>query len=153
MKKSIFSIALFGILALVSCKKDEDSGGGSSFTAKVNGETYKADGLLAYATSFGDYTNVYGVADASGTGETMYFSIPTDASKGTYQFDADYPAYYVDADGNAFATVWGGGSGSVTITDIDADHVEGSFSFKAFDAATEAEEKAVTDGKFNVEFR
>jgi hypothetical protein len=153
MKKSILSIALFGILALVSCKKDEDSDSGNSFTAKVNGETYEAEELLAYATSFGDYTNVYGVADASGTGETMYFAVPTGATKGTYQFDADYPAYYVDADGNAFATVWGGGSGSVTITEIDADHVEGSFNFKAFDAATEAEETNVTDGKFNVEFR
>jgi Family of unknown function (DUF6252) len=153
MKKSIFSIILFGILALVSCKKDEDSGGGNSFTAKVNGENYEAKGLLAYATSFGDYTNVYGVADATGTGETMYFAIPNGATKGTYQFDADFPAYYVDADGNAFATAWGGGSGSVTITEFDADHVEGTFQFNAFDAVTEAEEKAVTDGKFNVEFR
>lgn len=152
MKKSILSIVLFSILALVSCKKDEDSGG-SSFTAKVNGENYEAKGLLAYATSFSDYTNIYGVADASGTGETMYIAIPTDATKGTYQLDADYPAYYVDADGNAFATVWGDGSGSVTITEIDADHVEGTFNFKAYDAATETVEKAVTDGKFNVEFR
>jgi hypothetical protein len=152
MKKSILSIVLLGILAFVSCKKDEDKGG-NSFTAKINGETYEAEGLLAYATSFGDYTNVYGVADASGTGETMYFAIPTDAAKGTYQINADYPAYYVDADGNAFATVWGGGSGSVTITELDADHVEGTFQFTAFDAATEAVEKDVTDGKFDVEFR
>ncbi len=152
MKKSILFVALFGLLSITSCKKDEDNGG-SSFTAKINGENYEAKGLLAYATDFSDYHSVYGVKDVSGTGETMYFSFPLDATKGTYPFDADYPAYYVDADGNAYATAWGGGSGSVTITEIDADHVEGTFQFKAFDAATEAVEKAVTEGKFDVEFR
>ena len=152
MKNSIFFFLLLGLLVTTSCKKDEDKSG-SSFSAKINGESYEAEGLLAYATSFCDYFNVYGVADASGTGEVMYFSIPTGATKGTYQFDADYPAYYVDADDNAFATVWGGGSGSVTITEIDADHVEGTFQFTAFDAATETVEIVVTGGKFNVEFR
>ena len=63
------------------------------------------------------------------------------------------PASATFTDGNAFATAWGGGSGSVTITELDADHVEGTFNFKAFDAATETVEKDMTDGKFNVEFR
>ncbi len=152
MKKSILSIVLFSILALVSCKKD-NGGGGNSFFAKINGETFEVDGFYAYAADFDDHFNIYGVKD-EGQGETIYVAVPTGTAKGTYAFDADnFYAYYTDPDGGAFSTVWGGGSGSVTISEIDADHVEGTFQFNAFDAATEAVEKAVTEGKFNVEFR
>lgn len=153
MKKSILVFLALAILSTSACKKDNNGdSGGSSFSAKLDGAAYEADGLWAYATDFSDRYTIYGLED-DGKGATMYLSIPLNATEGTYPLKSEYPAYYVDANGNTFSTVWSDGLGSVTITEIDADHVEGTFEFTAYDAVNAALAVVVTAGEFDVEFR
>ena len=152
MKKLLFPVlAMLVLFTIASCKKDGNSG--PFFKFKINGEEREASGLLAYGTYFSDYFVVYGVLNQT-TSETCYFSLPEGVTAGTYQLnDGDHTGYYVDGESKAYSTLWGAGSGSVTIEEIDATHIKGSFKFDAYDSDTETVKKAITEGTFDVEFR
>jgi hypothetical protein len=153
---SSFSIVASGLLlaALFSfsaCKKD--GAGDSFFRFKVDGASFEAEGLLAYAVDFSDEVSFYGVQDQNGT-QSCYINVPADSKPGTYALGAgDYDAYYIDGADASFSTNWGPSEGTVTIEEIDAKHARGTFQFTAYDSATESVKKTITDGKFDVEFR
>ena len=144
--------ALFLLSTAISCKKDANSSG-TFFEFKVNGRDFKASGLLAYATNFSDDFAIYGIEDQNSK-EVCYISLPKGIAAGTHALnDGDHSGYYVDADNQAFSTNWGASSGSVTIEEIDASHVKGTFQFIAYDSDTESIKKTLSEGKFNVDFR
>ncbi|MBL7827225.1 MAG: hypothetical protein JNJ57_11375 [Saprospiraceae bacterium] len=150
MKKITFYL-LFLCLIAISCNKDSD--GGNYFRFKINGEEREASGLLAYATRFSDFLTIYGVFDANGN-ETSYISLPLNITEGDHQLnDGEHIAYYVDANDVAYSTLWGSGSGTVTIESISEKSVKGTFSFNVYDSDTETVKKTVTEGEFNVDFR
>ncbi len=150
------SILLTTILLLLlvapSCKKDSDKDS-TFFRFKVDGKGYEASGLLAYATNFSNNFTIYGIKDHNST-ETAYISLPLGSTAGTYTLgDSDHSAYYIDAVDVTYSTFWGASSGTVTIDEIDASHVKGSFQFTVYDSDTELVKKTITEGEFNVAFR
>jgi hypothetical protein len=152
MKQFLFFIlALSVAYTFSSCKKDDADD--SFFKCKINEAPYEVEGILAYAVDFSGSYTIYGVKDNSGT-ESCYINIPKTATTGTHAFDGtDYYALYSDAAGVGFSTRLGSGNGSVTIEEIDAKHVKGTFQFTAYDSNTETLKKTVTDGRFDVFFR
>ncbi|MBC7777387.1 MAG: hypothetical protein H7246_18280 [Phycisphaerae bacterium] len=146
-------IALFLLATVFSaCKKDGDKDS-TFFRFKVNGTDYEATGLLAYGTYFSNYFVIYGIKDQN-SNETCYISLPEGITVGTHALDDnDHSAYYIDAADVAYSTFWGTSSGSVTIEEIDASHVKGTFQFTAYDSGTETIKKTITEGEFNVAFR
>jgi DNA-binding beta-propeller fold protein YncE len=156
MKTSIRILLLLGLFAFAaaSCNKDDgNDDDGPYFKAKIDGAAYDAEGTLAYAVDFDDYLNIYGVKDQSAV-EACYISVPKGTTPGTYTFDLNnHFAYYTDASATGYSSRWGQGNGSVTIEEIDATHVKGTFQFTVFDGATETVKKTFTEGSFDVEFR
>ncbi len=153
---SLKATSLLTIIALLftisSCKKDSDKDG-TYFRCRIDGGSYEASGLLAYGTYFSDYFVIYGVK-SQGSSETCYISLPEGIGVGTHSLDdADHIGYYVDGANIAYSTNWGASSGTVTIEEIDASHVKGSFQFRAYDSDTETIKKTISEGEFNVEFR
>jgi hypothetical protein len=148
---------LFGALFLLAtvfsaCKKDNNTDS-TYFRFKVNGASFEATGLLAYAVDFTDEFTLYDVKDQSGK-ETCYINILATTTPGTYNLGGgDYSGYYINDADVAFSTNWGASEGTVTIEEIDASHVKGTFQFMAFDADTETIKKTITEGEFNVAFR
>jgi len=150
------SVLLTAILLLLlvtpSCKKDNDKDS-TFFRFKVDGKDYEATGILAYATKFTDDFTIYGIQNQNST-ETAYISLPLGSPVGTYTLGTiDHSAYYIDASNVTFSTFWGASSGSVTIEEIDASHVKGTFQCTVFDSDTELVKKTITEGEFNVDFR
>ncbi|GEM_PF-2584445 len=154
MKNTSIFLAAILLLSVVatSCKKDNDKDS-TFFRFKVNGTDYEATGLLAYATNFSDHFTIYGIKDQSST-ETSFISLPLGSPAGVYTLgDSDHSAYYIDASNVTYSTNWGASNGTVTIEEIDASHVKGTFQFTAFDSGTETVKKTITEGAFNVAFR
>jgi hypothetical protein len=146
---------LLPALFFVSCKKDATSTptvASSSFQCKVDGKDYKVEGTLAYGFNFDTEFGVYGLT-GDGNQETCFITIPGGTAKGTYAFDTKFRGNFTDIAKVDYSTLWGSGSGSVTIEAIDAKHVAGTFYFTAYDGNTATVKKAITEGKFNVLFR
>ena len=153
MKNILFPLTVMLLLvSVISCKKD-DNKDSTFFRFKIDGADYEATGLLAYATNFSDYFVIYGVK-TQGSTETCYISLPQGIGTGTHNLDdSDHSGYYVDGSSKAFSTNWGASTGTITIDEIDAAHVKGSFQFTAYDSDTETVKRTITEGQFNVEFR
>ena len=144
--------ALLLLLLTPSCKKGNDKDN-SFFRFKVDGAAFEAEDLLAYAVDFTDDYTLYGV-NSQNSSETCYINILATTKPGTYTLGAgDYTAYYIDAANKTFSTNWGASDGTVTIEEIDASHVKGTFQFTAYDSDTETVKKTITGGEFNVTFR
>jgi len=157
MKKQSFLFLLLAITcAFTACKKDDnkvvETPGQSYFNYKVDGKEYKVSGILAYGTTFTDSYGIYGLS-GDGNQETCFISIPNGVGVGTHPFDTYTRGNFTDLAKVDYSSLWGAGSGSVTIDKIDAAHAEGSFQFTAYDSATELKKKTITEGKFNVLFR
>lgn len=148
----LFAALFLFVTVFAACKKDNDKDS-TFFRFKVDGKDYEASGLLAYATNFSDAFTIYGIKDQGST-ETAYISLPLGSPAGTYTLgDSDHSAYYIDGSNVTYSTFWGASSGTVTIEEIDASHVKGTFQFTVFDSDTELVKKTITEGQFNVAFR
>lgn len=152
MKNSIFSLSvLFVLLSFFSCNK-EDNTPANFFSCKVDGEMFEVTALIdanAYRSS--DYIEISGDRSGLISLNAIYLYIPLNATKGTYVFGPNhYAEMFVGF--SAYATYYGMGSGSITIEDINASFVKGTFQFIAYDSNTETTKKTVTEGKFRVEF-
>ena len=151
--KILLAVIWLLALTITSCKKDGNPDADSSyFKCKVDGKEYNVEGILAYGVHFGDENGIYGLT-GNGDQETCFFIIPLDATKGTYTFDTNNRGNFTDINKIDYSSLWGQGSGSVTIEEIDAVHAKGTFQFTAWDGDTETKTKTITDGKFNVAFR
>jgi hypothetical protein len=152
------TIALVCALAFAACKKEQNAAPNaatSSFLCKVDGADYKVTGTLAYGFNFGDSFGIYGLT-GSGNQETCFISLPAGTGKGTYTLNtttSNMRGNFTDLAQKDYSTLWGQGTGTVTITEIDATHVKGSFSFTAYDGDKGVTKKTITEGAFNVAFR
>ena len=152
--KNVLLLLFTLMLVVPSCKKGNDSDG--SFSCKIDGTNFEVEGLGAYAVDFSTHFTIYGVSDINGNSsvDLMYLSLPLGSGPGTYTLDSsDKNGYYIDGTGNTYATLWGQGTGTITIDEIDASHVKGSFGFTPYNSDDETKKKAITDGQFDVLFR
>lgn len=150
MKNTIF-ILLSLLVFTSSCKKDSDTDD-KTFYCKVDGNAFEAKGLLAYAVNFSTSFTIYGVQGTS-VQETCHMTFPAGTGVGTYTFDDNIAGYYTDVNQVFYGTVWSDGIGTVTIEEIDAAHVKGTFEYTAYESANGVAKKEITNGKFNVNFR
>jgi hypothetical protein len=154
----ITTLALVCALAFAACKKEQNTvttAATSTFLCKVDGADYKVTGTLAYGFNFGDSFGIYGLT-GNGNQETCFITLPTGTGKGTYTFNTNTSAMrgnFTDLAQKDYSTLWGQGTGTVTITELDAVHVKGTFAFTAYDGDTGVTKKTITDGAFNVAFR
>lgn len=152
--KKVLLLLLVLMLVAPSCKKGDD--GGSSFSCKIDGTSFEVEGLGAYATEFSSQFTIYGVSDINGNSSVnlMYMSLPLNSTPGTYKMDSsDRTGYYIDAAAGTYSTLWGQGTGTITIDEIDDTHVKGSFEFTPYNSDDETKKKTITGGKFDVLFR
>jgi hypothetical protein len=159
--KKLFAIAVLGSVMLVSCKKSSSGSGGigtGTIQASIGGTTHNFT-TGAQATSLGTGTLI--ITGLEGTSNS--FSIELDGNNaittGTYTASTNTVASlnYVQGlsggitysnDGNPSDPI------SVIVTSISATNIQGTFTGSVFlNGDSNAAEKTVTAGKFNVAIR
>jgi hypothetical protein len=159
MKKRLIKTALFAFLALAvsGCSEDDSTGGNNGPFA---GEVEATVGDKMFATSekvwasFTDGTfNILAIDDA--TGETINITV-YHASEGTFELGPNSDgnsAIYIEAGvDKSFSSAMEGGSGEITITELDSENktVSGTFSFTGIYESAEngTEMVKITNGTF-----
>jgi hypothetical protein len=114
-------------------------------TASVGGSPWSAETFDA--TNQSSYTTI----SASASGSEIGITFPSVSAPTTLQFrSAGATAIYSNGV-NIYSTDGNNNAGTLTISEVDATHIAGSFSFTA--AETQSSELLrVTSGKFNVVF-
>jgi len=164
------TIKLFGKLTIaaltllfISCSGDDNGGGGSSsggfVKAKVDGANFSSTSQFV-VTVLGEGNLVLQGALANGTSIAInVFAFDGTLETGTYNvgFSNNSEQYTGSLSYNVFsgttATVYSSlgcdnGTGTVEITAIDADKVEGTFSFDGREIEACSSTKSVTNGTF-----
>jgi len=139
-------------LGLAACG-DEDTGPGEggSLTASIDGEAFTAS-LSVQATYGNDLLVIGGV---NGSQQQIMLSLPGITSTGTVNLGAgNLGVAQVILGTQAWTTSLVGGTGSVTVTSLDANGAKGTFTFTGIAAPNTGATgtKAVTNGSFDVKF-
>ncbi len=162
MKQLTLAFLMMGVLAVAGCGGDDDNptnpaggggggGGGDAVTAALNGESWAGTVFTAVNNS-----GIVGVGATNlGSGWTVGIGW-VGAASGTYSVGDTSPVVCtVQAlDGTTWQAADVMGSGTITVTALDADHVAGTFSFTASrtTGTTDPVTMTVTNGAFNVDF-
>jgi hypothetical protein len=119
-----------------------------SMSATVDGSGWTARSVAATKTA-----GFVGVGGGASDGSTIAFAFPDHTGTFTVAGQDGTNASYT-AGGKSWNAVFGsGGSGTITVTALDASHVAGTFSFTAPGLSGGATgTKTVTNGTFNIEF-
>lgn len=167
MKKISYYLSfllLFAAITFVSCDDEQlegeffvtpdgsdpiENNNTGSITAQINGSGFSASGQFANA-SF--QSNVFSIAGAGSSGELVVVSISGANIPGTYDIGPGSlgSGVYTPGSGqNASISNFEGGSGSLTITELDLTNLlaSGSFQFTAINSLTE-ESTVITNGVF-----
>jgi hypothetical protein len=151
-------------VVMVSCKKDDDDddNNGNSGTTPNTGQgtmTLKVDGVDWSATLAVQATNSNGVLTVAGSdsnAQQCQVTIMNASGTGTYQLGGTptnpNSGRWTKGTGqnDTYTTMLGIGSGTVTITELTANSVKGTFEFTAKN--TPQEEVSITDGSFSATF-
>lgn len=163
--KRVF-IAILVMSMLIHCSDDNEEGDGI-FTAKYDGVNFKSDKDEAYAIltkGVGDNTDVItlsvrGLNDKAN--RMIYFTIYAYTSPETYLIasKAENHAFYYENYGETDLQTWSSPDydnpdvgiiqGGITITELTAARVKGTFQFTAYQT-TGGVAKQITDGSFDV---
>ena len=145
------------VAGVAGCGGDNTGPNGQAngdMTAKIDGASFTSVTTLAQrnTTNAGTIIAISG-ADAHGTGLGFGF---LDAGVGTYSIGDLTPtnATVLDGTGKVWTAGAIGGSGTLTVTALDATHVAGTFAYSAVASAGSGATgtKAVTQGVFDVTF-
>jgi hypothetical protein len=145
------------VAAVAGCGGDNTGPNGQTngdMTAKIDGASFTSVTTLAQrnTTNAGTIIAVSG-ADSHGLG--LGFGI-LDAGVGTYPIGGLTPtnATVLDGTGKVWTAGAIGGSGTLTVTALDATHIAGTFAYSAVASAGTGATgtKAVTEGVFDVKF-
>lgn len=154
--RNLFLMVLIaGVISLGSCNKDDgDSGapgGNGSISLKVDGSTWNAS-LSVQAVNSNGVINVTGSdSNAKQAGVTLYgVSAP-----GTYQVgppNAGNMLRWTEGLGQNDTFQANGvlGTGTVTVTELSASKIKGTFSFTGYNTAQTS--KQITEGSFEANF-
>ena len=147
----------FLLVAAVSCGGDNTGPNGQTngdMTAKIDGASFTSVTTLAQrnVTNAGTIIALSG-ADSHGTGLGFAF---VDAGVGTYAIGGLTPtnATVLDGTGKVWTAGATAGSGTLTVTALDATHVAGTFAYSAVASPGTGASgtKEVTQGVFDVRF-
>lgn len=142
------------LIAFTGCKKDEDDNGGSnpasgSMTLKANGTDWSAT-LAVVASNSGGLVTVTGSDSNAHQAQVVVMG----SSTGTYNIVAggsNMGRWTVGTGMNDTYMANGIlGSGSITITELTATGVKGTFTFQGVNSATNTVN--ITEGKFEASF-
>jgi hypothetical protein len=144
------------LVTALGCGGDNTGPNGQTngdMTAKIDGASWTSVGTFATrtATNAGTIVALSG-ADANSTAIGMGF---VDTGVGTYTISATSPtnADLIESGGHAWAASAIGGSGTLTVTTLDATHIVGTFTFSMVASSGGATgTKSVTQGAFDVKF-
>ncbi len=157
----LLATMVFATVLTFSCSSDDNGGGGGSpsgsfLHAKVDGTQFKAEvqgfstvGANRIGTGEGQIISIIG-----GTidGTNVSISLMGINAAGTYTLnpDSDSVIAFTTAGGAAaYGTgICAGSTGTITISAIDAEKIEGTFSFTGKDGEMCSSTKMVTEGKF-----
>lgn len=119
-------------------------------SARVDGQPFTANiSVFGISTS-----GVFGVSGADASGRVI--GLGGLAQTGVQMIGMGEPANstYTEGAGVLWAANATAGSGSITITEVDADHIAGTFSFvaPASQASSATGTRTITDGEFDIEF-
>lgn len=151
----VVTSALF--VAAAGCGGDNTGPNGQAngdITAKIDGASFTSVATAAQrnTTNGGTIVAVSG-ADSHGVGLGFGF---VDAGVGTYAIGGLTPtnATVLDGTGKVWTAGATGGSGTLTVTALDATHIAGTFAYSAVASAQSGATgtKAVTQGVFDVKF-
>ena len=135
-------MALFGFM-LMGCSdsKKPDESNSCPLSAKVDNADFCGIGHFAHDVSTGVLTIQ---ASNASSGETIQFTI-NHAATGTFPFEegVNFGAYIKGT------SVYMTSGGSLVITRLDSEFVEGSFTFEAI-LVGQSETKSITNGKYKV---
>jgi len=155
MKSILLSVVLISGILLVSCKKEDDAtpaGGNGSFSLSYDGTSWNA-GLSVQAVNSGGVINVTGSDASAHQAAISLFGV---SAPGTYKVGPN------GTNGNAIRWTEGidptqtytansvVGSGTITITELSATGIKGTFSGTVYNTAQT--KKAITNGKFEAKF-
>lgn len=152
-------------LCFVSCSGDDDNGsagGGSGeyVKAKVDGKNFSSSTSYDLVAASRPTSNAMAIQGSNNEGHAIQITLFAFDGEGTYNVGDQLigQALYTKASTTSLisysSAAGGGANGEVTITYIDDEKVEGTFSFKgrkAEEGATEMVE--VTNGKFRAKFQ
>ena len=146
------------LVAAGGCGGDNTGPNGQAsgdMTAKIDGASFTSVTTLAQRTASGNAGTIISLsgANSSATGLGVAF---LDAGVGSYPIGGLTPtnATVLEAGGKVWTAGVTGGSGTLTVTALDATHVAGTFSYSAVASANTGATgtKAVTEGVFDVRF-
>lgn len=144
-------ITILATLALfISCSKNDADA--LFFRAKVDGKSYEATGVNAFATADSDDILIYGIFDEK---RSLYISLDPNKGVGTHQL-VERPnfAFYRNENDIGLRSDYNGASGEVTITEKSATQIKGTFKCIVKDSPrADAKMATITDGEFSVKFR
>jgi hypothetical protein len=155
IKLNRFMSAALLCAAFVACSDDDDDGLGpgqtnGTMTANIDGTAWNA-GLTVAATY---QSSTFGIGGTDGTRQ-ITIAVTNVTGTGTFDFGLGEDGAAIIAQGTqSWTTTLTGGTGTLTISSINASGASGSFSFTAFptpgSGATGT--SVVTNGTFNVTF-
>ena len=134
MKKNIaiLAIALLSLTIVGGCKKGNVAGSRPGMTASISGAPYNASFCLA--TQNGAQLTINGLSGATTTPVAPYVTLVIKHWAGATGI------YAIDSTGYNYAAYIGGvglyslsSSGSIIVTSVTTDQIEGSFSFTCYD--------------------
>lgn len=159
------SLKLFFVLflaigfTLTSCDKDDDDNDepnnttGGELSATIDGNEWSASLSVGAVNSSG----VISVTGSDANSNQLQISILNATSTGTYSLggsmtNSNYGRWTTGTgQSDTYTTMLGQGSGEVTITELTADRVKGTFYFDALN--DQQQQVDVTSGSFNAKFQ
>ena len=160
-KFGLVAFMAFAVSLTSSCSNDDDnnsSGGGSGsyLEAKVDGTQFKAEvqgHSTVGASRIGSGTSqIISVIGAVMDGSNISINLQGITAAGTYELNQDSDsviAFTTSGGSAAYGTgICDGATGTLKITTLNDEKIEGTFSFTGKDGENCSSSKAVTDGKF-----
>ena len=124
----------------------------------IDGQPYEITGQFAYAETF-DVDNtiaVYGSEDPTTSGyKTVYISFKDSGVVGSYDLGINGGAVGTIFDsetGTTYISGFQGGNGTMDVSKVDTEEVEGSFEFTAVNVADLNDTIIISGGSFKVKF-
>ena len=157
------AFATLAAVAVAACGSDTGTGPGgatSSLSATVDGENFQPPSTAITATRNGNAISFTGTHTVGNTTTTVTIVLPNVSATGTLILNPTFASQFgrvTRSDGSgsqAWSTVLSPGNGTVTITQLAASRVTGTFQFTGqFDPTTSATgQLSVTSGTFDIRF-
>jgi hypothetical protein len=145
-------VVLVTTLILASCSKDDNNNnnqGTPGMTAKIDGSA-KTYGVPVATRSSGSTNEYISISGATSTGEGLSIFLAKNGTITTGSYNASMgQIVLVVSSSEQYAT---NGAMNVTISAIDASHVEGTFAGTAEPNSSGGTSKSITEGKFYAKF-